>query len=402
MSQSSFNQHSDPQDKFVLSPADIRLLNKALNQLVPIPLLQTLYKGRNKIKHLNNEQKIGKSILQLGFIVTYENDYVLLKRRYKRESILNEDSASPKNKSRYSIMTSALSETAPKTETDLLRTFFKKVPDTPLQNIKPHTINFLGLIRNKVKDKKDPSRFTTYYFYVYEIVYKKKPFNKLSQINRRIKSAGRKDNTETFAPGALITEKTAGRIHPNYKADTVAYQLLLKKHQQQKQKTTDDSVAWLEAGNMSSLHEMGDTYFIAHTYPDFHTTVYPLIEKMQQEGVKYWTEETHADSSANWHLTNAKIQEYAKGVIIIETKNIVTNLNVAAEIKLAVSLNRRDRVYQIIRLRTDDYDKDDEVLFYQTLLNAGMTQEDINYYADMTVLHFHETLIASIVERLKD
>lgn len=398
MSDANLTQVSESQDKYVLNARDIRKLDRALQGIGKIPYLQTIIKGDNKVRHLNREQKIGRSMLQLAFVVTYENQYVLLKQRNTRNTQLSLDNAKTEEKQKYSILTSALCDTAPRTEIDLLRVFHKKVPATALRNRKPDAINFLGLIRNRVSDKNNPEKYATYYFYVYEIAFPKKPFNSISKLCKKIKEAETKDSSEHFALGCPITEATASLIHSNYHADAVAYQLLLSKQQKEQYSR---SVTWIEAGKMSSLHNTSNAYFIIHAYWDYRLLVFPLTEKLKSRGIQYWTEEEHAEPNISWNLCNAKNEQFAKGVICIESKHSCNNDNVIREIKLAMELRRQDSRYELIRLRADDFTQEDEDILRTNLMKAGLSEASIKQYISITTLHYNELLLDSIIEKLK-
>lgn len=397
MSKGYFSAHKEKQLKVVLNKQDINALDKALQGTAPIPTLQKIFDNKDKVMHLDNERKLGKSILQIAFIVTIGKNSILLKRRNNRDTILNKKTPSSAPEEKYSILTSSLCSSAPATEEELLQVFHDKVPTRVFRNKLPESIQFLGIIRNKVESKQKAGEFVTYYFYIHELNYQKKGFPNTKSINSKLEQAVKKDANELFSDPFPLDESTSSLIHCNYHADIAAYQLL---RQFRLRESMAASTIWCEALHHSSIYDIAKTLFIIHDHDDYEMLAKPLLHELNENKIPYWIEEEHAHLGTIWRLTNAQVERYARGIICIESKRSICSENVFKEIKVALHVRSLNPRYKIIRLQSDDISDSEEKAFRQSLKNAGVNDSKLGLYFNISATHFQGSSFAPITHKL--
>ena len=257
------------------------------------------------------------------------------------------------------------------------------------------SLRFLGLVKNEVYKKGEQSA-TTYYFYVFHASFSRKDLLKPGEdlkekINNAVSHAphNRADQAITLCP---VNEDLIRRIPPDYHADLAALSLYLKR------KGDDNLACQVQArtaaiGILSDgalpVNRLGTRFFVSHKTEEYEKLVEPLINKVieklkKQRGEKartkdisspepelsspFVTHEKDVSLGDNWEEETFKMIKFCRGFVAIETSAYFNESDqIITEVAEAVRA-AKDRInYCIIRLRYDEISSDDEKKFESRL-----------------------------------
>lgn len=343
------------------------LLDAALeSEQAVVPTIGTILKGALK-QNLTNKERMYKKMLQISFIITTTDGYVLITHRDSQRGgrLLSGKECVKNTKGLHNLkagtnLTSYSPDEMPEPASyvDLIRGLNTKIPNEVFVENPIKGIDFLGIARNKRTDDKTNDVLYTYYYYIFELKVDLKKSDIFESIIQKRGKNDRKDfENLMFVPLDMdILQITAD----DFLVEKAASRMLLL-HHGFSTREIDDSIHVHSAaihrlaGNATPFEKVAGAYFISHSRHDKNRYLDAFILSLDERNIPYWIQNKHAQQGENWNLANKLIIPHCKHFICIETPGIRCNPNILEEIAIAVNTNMRYPEYKVFRIQSSDF-----------------------------------------------
>ena len=335
------------EEKIVVDEDEIPKVEQMFSheEFLPLPDIANIIREEK----LWEDERINKVLIQYSFLVLNKKNKIMLYSRVKGKNSVHGHQVSTNRKNNYSaLISSGIRNGVPRNYSEIVPYYQRKVNEND-EAAKYRNISFLGVIKNtkyiKVKNPnseyKRPRRGPiTYLFYVFTVQYDydgeifRKPY-----VNPNDPIAG-------FFP----LEEAWHAFDPKAnQAELGALSMLM----QRMGKPQPFQYFSADTGQKKTIFGADPGHYIVHAEED-HPFTQKLTHLLREKEIRYWIDDTEANSSDTWVENARDAIRYAQGYIITLGKKTLTKPHVKEELQWIEEVRRKHRMRPVIILIYDN------------------------------------------------
>lgn len=298
-------------------------------------------------------ERINKALIQYSFLVLNKKNEIMLYSRARGETGQHGHQVSTNRKNNYSaLISSGIRNDVPRNYSELFPYYQRKVTESDVAG-QYRNISFLGVVKNTKYVKVVNSTPTykgatmgpiTYLFYVFTVQY-----DYDGEIFREPYVRGN-DPIAGFFP----LEEAWHAFDPKAnQAELGALSMLMQRMgrpQPFQYFSADD-------GQNKTIFGADPGYYIVHAEED-HPFTQKLTQLLREKEIRYWIDDTEANSSDTWVENARDAIRYARSYIITLGKKTLTRAHVKEELLWIEEVRRKHRKRPVIILIYDNLPED--------------------------------------------
>lgn len=341
------------EEKIVVAEDEMPKVERMFSQeeFLPLPDIANIIREEK----LWEGERINKVLIQYSFLVLNKKNEIMLYSRVKGKNSVHGHQVSTNRKNNYSaLISSGIRNGVPRNYSEIVPYYQRKVNEHDEVG-KYRNVSFLGVIKNtkyiKVKNPdseyKGPRRGPiTYIFYVFAVQYDYEgEFFEQPYI-------GRNDPIKGF----FSLEEAWHAFDPKAnQAELGALSMLM----QRMGKPQPFQYFSADTGQHKTIFGADPGHYIVHAEED-HPFTQKLTHLLHDKGIRYWIDDTKANSSDTWVENARDAIRYARGYIITLGKKTLTKPHVKEELQWIEEVRRKHQKRNVIILIYDNLP--DEIL----------------------------------------